>query len=71
MKINKDFLILDQQLAGLLMLIRNRLVTARPDKNDKTKNVFFFDNNDKFEKDFEFLKLHKKEIETFINNLQK
>ena len=34
MKSNKDFLILDQQLAGLLMLKRHRLVTARPDKND-------------------------------------
>lgn len=69
MKIQKDFLILDQQLAGLLMLKRNRLVTARPDKIDKTKNVFFFNYNDKFEKDFQFLKSHKKEIEEFIDKL--
>ena len=71
MKSNKDFLILDQQLAGLLMLKRHRLVTARPDKNDKTKNVFFFNYNNKFEEDFQFLKLHKKEIENFIDSLQK
>lgn len=69
MKNQKDFLILDQQLAGLLMLKKNRLVTARPDKNNKTKNVFFFDYNDKFERDFEFLKQHKKEIEEFIDRL--
>lgn len=66
----RDFLILDQQLAGLLMITRNRLVTARPDKQDKTKNVFFFDYNDKFQGDFEFLKKYKKEIEKFIGDLK-
>ena len=71
MKSNKDFLILDQQLAGLLMLKRHRLVTARPDKNDKTKNVFFFDYNNKFEEDFQFLKKNKYKIEQFINELKK
>lgn len=71
MKSNKDFLILDQQLAGLLMLKRHRLVTARPDKNDKTKSVFFFDYNNKFEEDFQFLKKNKYKIEQFINELKK
>jgi hypothetical protein len=71
MKSNKDFLILDQQLAGLLMLKRHRLVTARPDKNDKTKNVFFFDYNNKFEEDFQILKKNKYKIEQFINELKK
>lgn len=66
----KDYLILDQQLAGLLMFKRNRLVTARPDRNDKTKNIFFFDDNDKFQTDFEILKRNKKIIEKFINTLE-
>jgi len=67
---SKDYLILDQQLAGLLMATRNRLVTARPDKNDKTKNVFFFEENEKFNNDFEFLKRNKKQIEQYINELK-
>lgn len=66
----KDFLILDQQTAGLLMCLRHRLVTARADKNDKTKNVFFFEDNDKFQEDFSFIRNNKKEIENYINKLK-
>lgn len=67
---NRDYLILDQQVAGLLMLMRNRLVTARPDKNDKTKNVFFFENTEKFKNDFSFIKDNKNYIEELIINLK-
>jgi len=66
--LKKDFLVLDQQLAGLLMCLRHRLVTARPDINNKTKMVYFFNYDSNFEKDFIFLKTHKSEIEKLIKD---
>lgn len=66
----KYFLVLDQQLAGCLMIMRHRLITARPDKTDNTKTVFFFKNNDQFQKDFYLLKDKKYLIENFINDLK-
>lgn len=62
--------IFDQQIAGLLMLKRYRLVTARPDKNDKTKNIYFFDKSEKLINESNLLRENKKMIENFINQLK-
>lgn len=58
----KPYVIFDQQLAGLLMFMKHRLKKMRPDKNDITKNIFIFDVNSTFERDFEYLQEHKNNI---------
>ena len=66
----KYFMVYDQQIAGLLMCKRYMLKTARPDKYDNTKNIFFFDNSDKIEKDFEIMKNNKKIAEEYLGTLK-
>lgn len=65
----KYYPIFDQQIAGLLMLKRYRLVTARPDKDDKTKNIFFFEKTDDLIKNSNLLRKNKLIIEEFIKQL--
>ena len=62
--------IFDQQVAGMLMTMRYRLVTARPDKNDVTKNIFFFDKTENLIKESIRLRNYKIEVENYINNIK-
>ena len=66
----KYFMVYDQQIAGLLMCKRYMLKTARPDKYDNTKNIFFFDNSENIERDFEIMKNNKKNAEEYLSALK-
>lgn len=65
MKQNKDYIIFDQQLAGLLMFLKHKLKRCRPDKDMITKNVFIFETTDEFLKDFNYLKDNKDKIKIY------
>lgn len=68
---NKDIPIFDQRLAGLLMINKNRLVTARPDFKCKTKMVYFIDSNNKrFKEDLDFFIKYKDELYDIIENFK-
>ena len=62
--------IFDQQVAGMLMTMRYRLVTARPDREDTTKNIFFFDKTEELIKESIKLRTHKNEVENYINKIK-
>ena len=61
--------IFNQQIAGLLMAMRYRLVTARPDRKDTTKNIFFFDKSEEIINVANGLRNHRKEIEMSLKDL--
>jgi len=66
----KDYYpIFDQQIAGLLMAMRYRLVTARPDRKDNTKNIFFFDKTEELINVANNLRNNKQEIEMNLKGL--
>lgn len=65
----KYFMVYDQQIAGLLMCKKYMLKTARPDKYDNTKNIFFFDNSENIQLDFEIIRNNKKIVEEFLKSL--
>lgn len=58
-KERKGYVIFDQQVAGALMFMKNRLKKSRPDRNDITKNVFIFEEDDKFLEDLNYIKSNK------------
>ena len=67
---NKDFAIYDAKLAGLLMVKKCRLVTARPDKKDVKKMIFFFDNTDYFKLTYNNLKINKHSLIKMIEEFE-
>lgn len=62
--------IFDQKIAGLLMFQKYRLITSRPDKYDKTKNIFFFEKSEQLIEESSKLRCNKREIEQFMMNLK-
>lgn len=60
--IKKDYVVLDQQIAGIMMCLKHRVKRVRPDNECITKNVYIFENTLQFEKDFNFIRKNKNEL---------
>lgn len=48
----ETFVARSQFLAGYFMLKGHRLIAMSPDKEDETKNVFYFTNSERLVKDY-------------------